>query len=108
MDGMRGNRNHGGAALKLSYCTAVPPNMRGGIREITNIYTLESKRGQGDASRLLKEVCDEADKERMVLVIMPEPFDKGLNELELIQWYARHGFIAIQNNPTLMARQANG
>lgn len=105
---MRGNRNHGGASLKLGYSMAIPAHMRGGIREITNVYTSEAKRGHGDASKLLKQVCDEADKERIVLMLIPKPFDDGLDELRLMAWYSRHGFMAIQDKPMLMARQPNG
>lgn len=105
---MRGNRSHGAASLKLSYSQAIPVHMRGGIREITSVYTPEADRGKGEASALLKQVCEEADRAGIVLILIPKPFDAGLDELQLIAWYARHGFTQIQNNPTLMARQAHG
>jgi GNAT superfamily N-acetyltransferase len=108
MDGMRGQRTHGNATCRLSYSQAIPAHMRGGIREITSIYVSESFRGCGDASALMKEVCNEADDNAIVLMLIPKPFDHGLDQLQLIAWYARHGFIQIQDNPILMARQPYG
>jgi GNAT superfamily N-acetyltransferase len=106
--GMRGVYTNGAASLLLSYSMAVPAHMRGRIREITNLYTDEPGRGKGDASALLKQVCEDADDNGIVLMLIPKPYDKGLDELQLIAWYARHGFTQIQNNPTLMARQPHG
>lgn len=106
---MRGNRSHGSAGLKLSYSQGVPSHLRGGIREITNLYTAADSRGKGDASKLLQDVCNEADHERLVLILMPIPFDKvdALSELNLIEWYAKFGFTIIQDKPTMMARPAH-
>jgi GNAT superfamily N-acetyltransferase len=107
--GMRGEYTHGAASLRLSYSMAMPAHMRGGIREVTNVYTLESERGKGSASALLKQVCDEADESGIVLILLPKQNDAtGLDDLRLIAWYERNGFISIQDNPILMARQAHG
>lgn len=57
---------------------------------ITSVGT--RMRGQGNASRLLKTVTDEADSEGVVLYLSVEPDGTGLNEEELRAWYQRNGF----------------
>ena len=112
MDGdvtMLGYRTYGPANLLLSFPLGVPPHMRAGIRELSQLSVLEPDRGQGHASKLLDAVCAEADKSRKVLLLMPSAYEAGgLDDLALIAWYRRHGFIVIQRNPILMARQPRG
>lgn len=99
MDGI-GQRSHGTASLMLSLTDALPTHMRGGIRELTGLHTPETDRGQGLASMLMQKVCAEADRNKLVLLLTPA---EGLDG-----FYQQFGFIAIQQNPTLMARQTNG
>lgn len=59
---------------------------------IQSISTIEH--GKGDASKVLKMVCDIADKHNVVIRMAPEPYgtEKGLNKTQLINWYKRYGF----------------
>lgn len=59
-------------------------------RIITSVGT--RKRGQGNASRLLKLVTDEADAEEVILYLSIEPDGTGLDEDQLRSWYSRNGF----------------
>jgi GNAT superfamily N-acetyltransferase len=58
---------------------------------ITRVYIPQAHRGKGLGSRLLKEVCEEADKAdiRLFLVIAPS---EGLTYDQLDAWYRRYGF----------------
>lgn len=102
MDGvMRGERRHGAATLRLSVSRALPKRIRDGIRELSHLETPEAERSKGYASMLMQKVCNEADKNRIVLMLTPT---EGMDE-----FYKRFGFMTIQYVPTkLMARQANG
>lgn len=101
MDGrlkrMHGERTNGASSLHLGYSQAMPVSQRGRAREISALYTDESVRGEGYATRLLHEVCFEADMHGLVLVILPDTE-------QLAHWYARFGFALLQNDPLLMAR----
>lgn len=102
-----GIRQHGPATLRLSYSTAIPAHMRGGILEITDVQTPDQHRRQGYASLLVQKVCAEADEAGKVLMLMPRPFNEGgMGQTELVDWYARLGFETIQVKPLLMARRA--
>lgn len=59
---------------------------------ISSISTID--RGKGDASKVLKMICDIADKYNVVIRMKPEPYGtkKGLNKGQLVSWYKRHGF----------------
>ena len=100
-----GQHTNGKSALKITYPIGLPGHMRKNIREVTSLYTGNKFRGKGYASKLLQEVCISADKHAIVLLIAPKPFDNGLDQEQLISFYSRHGFVKIQDNPVLMARQ---
>jgi GNAT superfamily N-acetyltransferase len=109
MDGMKpGTRTQGPASLRLSYCQGVPANLRGGLLEVSHVYTTPEDRGAGAASLLLQKVCAEADRAGKVLLAAPKPYDDGpLDRQALIEWYSSFGFDLIQTRPApLMARPA--
>lgn len=106
MNGLLGQRTYGNSSLRLTMCAAVPKEMQNRVREITSLYTKEGSRGKGSASRLMQKTCKEADNSEIVLIISPKPFDAdGLDAEALTSFYARHGFMQIQEAPLLMARQ---
>lgn len=111
MDGvMIGKRECGAASLELRETTAVPEDMRYGIREVTNLVTDEAKRRQGYADALMHTVCYEADKQNMVLLLNAESAGE-MSTTKLIKFYKKHGFIELprkSDTPILMARQVNG
>lgn len=73
---------------------------------MTSVFTPETDRRQGHGSALLRNLCAEADEHRKVLLLMPKPYGAvGMDDAQLIEWYARFGFEAIQSAPVLMARR---
>lgn len=111
MDGvMIGKRECGPASLLLSETTAVPEDMRYGIRELSNLVTEQDKRKQGYADALMLTVCYEADKNKMVLILTARSAGE-MSEQKLVKFYKKHGFIELPkqlDNLILMARQTHG
>ena len=93
-----GKRQLGAASCVLGPSAALPAHLRD-VVEVSEVFVPEWHRRKGIASRLLRQVCDDADAHGKVLMLMPDGDDW------LPAWYARFGFVAIQNNPVLMARQ---
>ena len=96
-----GKRQLGAASCRLGTSDALPAHLRDVI-EVSDVFVPEWHRRKGIASRLMQQVCDDADTFGNVLMLMP-----GESEW-LPAWYERFGFVAIQNNPVLMARQPYG
>jgi GNAT superfamily N-acetyltransferase len=86
---------------------AIPARMRDRTREITKVHCEPEAQNQGHATALLHEVCREADRHGITLVLWPRPYgdDIALSQAQLIEWYGRaFGFAQIQAEPPLMAR----
>ena len=50
------------------------------------------RRGYG--TRFMNEICAEADRRQVVLGLDPEPVREWGTKQELVDWYARFGFVA--------------
>jgi GNAT superfamily N-acetyltransferase len=87
----------GNASLHLGYPQIVPGDLRGFAREITEFYVPEEFRGKGEGTELLKDVCEQADQNKILLVLIADT-------LKLAMYYERFGFVAIQKEPMLMVR----
>lgn len=86
---------------------ALPRDLRGKTREIAHLHCERDSQHQGEATKIMHEVCQEADDADITLVLWPKPYgdDIALSQTQLIDWYARRfGFQQIQPNPPLMAR----
>lgn len=92
-----GTRTYGASSLMAGKSKALPDHLSS-IVEISALYTPEAMRGQGQATELLNRTCGEADKSRTVLMLMPD-------DLRLSKWYQKFGFVVIQADPIIMARQ---
>jgi GNAT superfamily N-acetyltransferase len=80
-------------------CNVLPSKaLPAGAFELSSLFTVADKRGQGYATSLMKLVCGEADIEGCVLVLSP-------TDDKLQAFYKRFGFTEIQPRPVLMARQ---
>jgi len=88
-----GNRRLGAATCKLSESEVMP-----GIIELSSLHVDEWHRRKGVANKLMDTLCEEADKARKVLMLMPD-------EEWLTKWYESHGFEQIQAEPLIMARR---
>jgi hypothetical protein len=75
---------------------------------VSRIVTwLESDRRKGAASRTLKLVCADADREGAVLRLAAAPFDSrpsALTRDELRNWYIRNGFMPIDKDRVVLER----
>jgi len=87
----------GNASLHLGYPQIVPGNLRGFAREITEFHVPEEFRGKGEGTELLKDVCEQADQNKILLVLIADT-------QKLAMYYERFGFFAIQKEPMLMVR----
>ena len=96
-----GKRQLGAASCHLGPCEALPAHLRDVI-EVSDVFVPAWHRRKGIASMLLRQVCDDADAHAKVLMLMPGGDDW------LTAWYSKFGFVQIQNNPVLMARQPKG
>jgi GNAT superfamily N-acetyltransferase len=81
----------------------LPPEMDR-VREVVRVWTDPEHRRQGFGTQLMQAVCEEADCERIVLILQPRPYDTGIGKDKLIAWYKRFGFVKTQDKPVLMAR----
>jgi GNAT superfamily N-acetyltransferase len=99
-----GLRAHKRATLRVAETTAVPEDMRSGIRELIDLVSED--RGNGHAKALLYQVCTEADMAGIVLMLEARPFADGMTQEQLEKFYEGMGFQKIQDAPVLMARQA--
>lgn len=101
-----GPRTHEAASLQVRICMALPKHLRERTREITKVHVSEQYQRQGYATALLQEVCEEADRAGITLVLWPRPYgdDIAMSAPMLQRWYAGFGFRAIQQDPVLMAR----
>lgn len=89
-----GNRILGPATCNLSESAVIA-----GIIELSSLDVPEYHRKKGAANKLMDTICEEADKERKVLMLMPAENDW------LAKWYESHGFEKIQDAPLIMARR---
>lgn len=105
MDGMRPGTVHmNGASLDLSYSGIVPAAQRGDAFEISSLFVEKQKRGHNLANSLMQEVCEQADENGKLLLLMPEAFDNGgPTTAQLTDWYVRkHGFMVLQYDPKVI------
>jgi N-acetylglutamate synthase-like GNAT family acetyltransferase len=95
MDGMKlGKRIMGPASCTLSDSEVLP-----GIIELSSLDVPIYHRKKGAANKLMNAICEEADKARKVLMLMPADSEW------LVKWYESHGFEQIQADPLIMARR---
>ncbi len=87
------------ASAHIGYPQVIPPNKRGHSREITELFVPETHRGKGEATALLESICEQADQDQILLILMADT-----EKLE--SFYKRFDFVTIQReNAILMARQ---
>ena len=101
--GLRAN-NH--ASLEVKVPSALPLEMRSGIREIMAVQTDPGHRGKGHAKDLLERVCIAADLSDTWLFIHVEPSDDETTMQGLVKLYTRFGFVPFQASPMLMIRRS--
>lgn len=98
-----GTREVGSASCRVMPCDGVPEHMRDAMREIIDLVSSNPRKGH--ATALMTRLCAEADEARITLLLTPKAFQDGMTDVQLMKWYARFGFTAIQHDPVVMARQ---
>lgn len=94
----------------ISFCAALPEKMKKDVREVSSVHCAISDRRQGHATKLMQEICADADTRKMVLVLVVQSYGAGdrMSDLQLIEWYDRFGFRPLPNGDTvLLARMFN-
>lgn len=73
---------------------------------LTGIEVNQAFRRNGYASRLLSRICEDADEERVILVlsIQPDGSRDSLTYAELLRWYSGRGF-RVTHIPGVMKRE---
>lgn len=93
----------GHSSLKLSPMAGMESKH---VLTISSLKTAQEHRKEGEATKLMNEVCRRADMSQFLLVLTPARFDDGpLDDKELERWYAKFGFHRIQDKPVLMCRE---
>jgi N-acetylglutamate synthase-like GNAT family acetyltransferase len=110
MDGLMpvGPRGYHSARLTIAVPMGLPDHMRGGVRELMSLEVPAEDRRQGLATTLMERTAVEADGAQVVLFIHVQPFEGSVTVDELEAFYAKFGFVVIQERPRLMARQPKG
>lgn len=93
---------------RYSKAEIVPATVEGadGVLELVRLNTVSSHRNKGHATELMWRIVDDADRHYRVLMLHPAAY--GLvSSTDLVKFYGKFGFIVIQNNPVIMARQPN-
>lgn len=106
-----GVREFRDASLTVSIPTAIPEHMRERTREVSHVFVKAAARGKRLATALMNFVCQEADANRMTLILTAREYDEGgPAETALVAWYQKFGFIVVvPETPTgtFMARQVH-
>lgn len=95
------SNEHSSAEVQPNRC--LPPEMAE-VMEVLKVTTDLAHRKQGHASAVVREIVRDADKTGTVLILQPRPYGT-IGLINLRGWYERFGFMQIQANPVLMARQ---
>lgn len=59
---------------------------------ITGMFVDKSSRRQGTGTALLKQVCQDADDDNLMLCLVAMPIDDGMTLTTLVAWYEKQGF----------------
>jgi GNAT superfamily N-acetyltransferase len=105
-----GVREFRDASLTVSVSQTIPEHMRERTREISHVFVKAASRRQHLATALLNFVCQEADANRITLILTAREYDEGgPDEAALVAWYEKFGFKKLQDTPTgtFMARQVH-
>jgi predicted GNAT family acetyltransferase len=91
-----------GTTVQVVINPELPSHLR--VREVVALFTEPEQRNKGYATELMKEVCAEADKCAIVLILKPERYGNTGGHKNLQAFYQKLGFVKVQQKPVLMAR----
>ena len=101
-----GPRKFKSASCRVAVPEGLPDDMQDGIREIVEVKSDNPRKGHG--TRLMHDLCTEADVDGCVLMLQVNQFDDGPDNSKLQHFYSRFGFLVVQDAPLLMARNRFG
>ena len=101
-----GLREYKAATLRVAVPDGLPPEMHEHCREIVSLRSTKPR--SGFATLLMWQTVAEADRDGVVLLLRPLPFDDGMPEDKLIAFYERFGFVLLPQELPLMARAPRG
>ena len=95
---------------EFASCTISPVNnanlsesTKSKLRNLSQVYVEPQHRKQGYATRLMQQVIQEAQEAGLSLLIEVDPYgDFDMDLKQLATFYAKLGFIKIQQTPRLM------
>ncbi len=91
---------NGPSSLRLSFLTELQDDK---LLELSSLATWPSERGKGHATVLMRQVCDQADEDKTLLLLSPKAFSEGgPDSKKLESWYASFGFVRIQDKPEVL------
>jgi GNAT superfamily N-acetyltransferase len=100
--------NVGPASCRVSMTSLKPPPTYAHcLRELTHLYVEPEHRQQMHATKLLAHLCELADREAIVLMLVATPGDGDIPIETLEAFYRRCGFRALQRAPLVMSRPPN-
>lgn len=83
----------------LNYSASFPDGQS--VWCVSHLWTRPDVRNRGYGAKILRQVCEEADKENTVLVLSVKP-DPGIDFDRLVRLYERNSFEMVE--PTCMER----
>ena len=105
---MIGERKSEHSRLELEAAANLPEEMRESVRWVRDVETDPEHLKQGWATKLLADVCKEADEAKISLMLEPNGYGE-MTDQDLMRWYYKHfRFITVQvktkDLPCLMIR----
>lgn len=91
----------------ISFCKALPEKMKMDVREVSSIHCDMRERRKGHATKLMEEVCADADVRKVILILTVQSYGAGdhMSNMQLVEWYARFGFHPLPSgDAVLLAR----
>lgn len=103
---MIGRRTHKQASVEIIAPLSIPVEMREQVREVYNLQSTNPRKGH--ATALMHQVCAEADRVAMVLMLLvAQPDDTAIGNEKMIKFYGRFGFKPTKDDaasPVIMIR----
>jgi GNAT superfamily N-acetyltransferase len=72
---------------------------------IVGMHVNKKDRGKGIGSKMLKDICNIADKYHLAICMRPSSISGGLTQHQLIKWYQRSGFIWLIKNFIMIRKE---
>ena len=97
-----GDFSHGDASCFVEWARPLPQM----ARWVRAVHTMPASRGQGHATRLMRDIAARADALGIALVLEPKPEDDVTDAKRLERWYRGLGFQTLQRDPVLLLVRA--